>query len=422
MTGREFESLQLHKNNPDNQLVGIRPDKLRTVMPTYKLIRGYDADGDMSKEWFVSYHYLIPEKLREPNGKFYQRFRVSNTINSLHTKTDRKRQLNIVKSAIEELLEAGFNPFEQFNYASSANASKYNICVCIDEYLEFAKNTLKPNSYSVYEDRLETFKTYLIDNNLSRKSIDQISKENISDFVTSYKLNREWSNKTYNLYLQAISTMFNYFIDNKDDYLEKNLAEKIKRLEVYKKGNTPFRNQIFSKLLETMKEVEPDLYQFSRFIYYSCMRPDAELRFLQIGHIDLHRRLIQVPFGNSKKKKTQYIPIDDELLNIIREMNLDRYNESDFVFTKDGIPGSIGVYEGYYRKKFIPLKKQLKINNGETLYSFKHTRCIHLVEDGEKLHNIIKLTRHKTLAELMDYLKDMGVILGDEVRFKSRSI
>jgi len=45
-----------------------------------------------------------------------------------------------------------------------------------------------------------------------------------------------------------------------------------------------------------------------------------------------------------------------------------------------------------------------------------------LVEDGEKLHNIIKITRHQTLAELMDYLKDMGVILGDEVRIKIRSI
>ena len=78
---------------------------------------------------------------------------------------------------------------------------------------------------------------------------------------------------------------------------------------------------------------------------------------------------------------------------------------------------------GYFRKKFIPIKKALNIQSKEqTLFSFKHTRCIHLVEDGERLHNIIKLTRHKTLAELMDYLKDMGVILGDEIRLKSRSI
>ncbi|WP_433863105.1 tyrosine-type recombinase/integrase [Sphingobacterium thalpophilum] len=391
-------------------------------MPTYKLIRSYDADGDMSKEWFVSYHYLIPEKLREPDGKLYKRFKVFNTINSIHNKAERKRQLNIVKASIEELLEAGFNPFEQFNYAANSNSSKYNICVCIDEYLGVAKSSLKPNTYSVYEDRLNAFKTYLIDSGYGCKSIDMISKQNITDFLTTYKLNRCWSNKTYNHYLQAITTMFNYFLNNKDNYIETNVAEKIKKLEVYKKGNTPFRNKIFTDILEVMKAECPDLYQFSRFIYYSCMRPDAELRFLQIEHIDMDRRLIKVPHSNSKKKKTQYIPVDDEFYSILLEMNLDKYNDSDYVFGKNGCPGPEFVYEGYFRKKFIPLKKKLGINNGETLYSFKHTRCIHLVEDGEKLHNIIKLTRHKSLVELMDYLKDMGIILGDEIRLKSRSI
>lgn len=152
------------------------------------------------------------------------------------------------------------------------------------------------------------------------------------------------------------------------------------------------------------------------------MRPDAELRLLRIGDIDLQRRLIQVPSENSKRNKTQYIPIDDEFLNILLDMNLDRFNKYDYVFSIDGKPGEKPAYESYFRKQFIPVKKALDINNGETLYSFKHTRCIHLVEDGEKLHNIIKLTRHKTLAELMDYLKDMGVILGDEIKLKSRSI
>lgn len=40
-------------------------------MPTYKLIKGYDAGGDFTKEWFVQYHYLIPEELRKPGGKTY---------------------------------------------------------------------------------------------------------------------------------------------------------------------------------------------------------------------------------------------------------------------------------------------------------------------------------------------------------------
>lgn len=420
-TEKGFESLRLHKFNPDNQFVRNKPDKLRTVMPTFKLIKEYDANGDMSKEWFVSYHFLIPEKLRT-KGKLYERFKVFNTINSIHTKKERKAQLKVVKSSITELLESGFNPYEQFSYANASNSDKYNICRCIDDYLAFAKTTLKKNTFEVYEDRLILFKQHLSDIEISHYRIDQIGKEHIFEFVTTYKASRSWSNKTYNHYLQAINTFLQFYVDNRDGYIKENICTRIKRLEVYKKGNTPFNNTLFGSCLGWMKDNDPYLYQFSRFIYYSCMRPDAELRLLRICDIDIYRRLIQVPSDNSKKKKTQYIPIDDEFMNIIRNLDLDRYDKSFYIFTVNGTPGPKPIYESFFRKRFIPAKKACGLDSGETLYSFKHTRCIHLVEDGEKLHNIIKLTRHKTLAELMDYLKDMGVILGDEVKLKSRSI
>jgi integrase len=416
MFGRGFESLRLHLENPDNQLVRNSPDKLRTLMPPYKLINSYDAGGDITKEWFVSYYYLIPEEFRKSNGKLYERFKVFNT------KKERSAQLKIVKAAITELLEAGFNPYEKFKYSDQYTDDRYNTLRCIDDYLDFAKSVLKKNTYEVYYDRLSNFKVYLSEKGIDYKRINEITKDNIFDFVMTYKSARNWSNKTYNHYLQAINTFLQFYLDNKDGYLNENVCSKIKRLPVQKKGNLLFNNAIFTKVLDYMRENSPNLYQFSRFIYYACMRPDAELRLLRICDIDVHRRLIQVPSENSKRNKTQYIPIDDEFLNILLDMNLDQHNKFDYVFTIDGKPGPKPAYESYFRKQFVPIKKKLGINNGETLYSFKHTRCIHLVEDGEKLHNIIKLTRHKTLAELMDYLKDMGVILGDEVRLKSRSI
>ncbi|KGE16227.1 hypothetical protein DI53_0060 [Sphingobacterium deserti] len=60
-------------------------------MPTNKLIKTYDADGDMSKDWFVSYHFLKPEKLRKNEHDLYKRFKVFNTINSIHSKSDRRK-------------------------------------------------------------------------------------------------------------------------------------------------------------------------------------------------------------------------------------------------------------------------------------------------------------------------------------------
>lgn len=81
---------------------------------------------------------------------------------------------------------------------------------------------------------------------------------------------------------------------------------------------------IFRDLLERIKSEDPYLYLFSRFIYYSSMRQDAELYSLKIYDIDLYRRVILVSIENSKKKKIQYSPMDDEFLEIIINMKLER--------------------------------------------------------------------------------------------------
>ncbi|KGE16226.1 hypothetical protein DI53_0059 [Sphingobacterium deserti] len=98
----------------------------------------------------------------------------------------------------------GFDPFRQFKYSEHSQIGKYNVCRCIDEYLDFARTPLKPNTYKVYEDRLHLFKRNLLDEGIDHKRLDQVSKDNIFDFVTSYKANRGWENKTYNHYLQPL--------------------------------------------------------------------------------------------------------------------------------------------------------------------------------------------------------------------------
>ncbi|MFZ4263815.1 hypothetical protein ACFRAE_17395 [Sphingobacterium sp. HJSM2_6] len=74
---------------------------------------------------------------------------------------------------------------------------------------------------------------------MAHKRIDQLTKDNIFEFVILFKANRSWTNKTYNHYLQAINTFLQHFIDNKTGYIEDNVFSKIKRLRVQKKGNLP---------------------------------------------------------------------------------------------------------------------------------------------------------------------------------------
>lgn len=382
----------------------------------------YDADGDLSKEWFVHYHFLKPSHLQKPNESLYERFRVGNTINSYHTVKERKRQLRLVYNVIKKLLTDGFDPYKEYRLKDHVEYSGYLMTTCIDKYLDDIKADLKPNTYRKYYGHLELFKKYLKDTNREYLMIFQVSKNTIFDFLKHYQAEREWSNKNYNHYLGTLHSFFEHFLSNYDGYIKENVCSRIKRLQITRVGNRPFDNYDFPRTMDYVKTQNPYLYQFCRFIYYSCLRPDAELRKLQIWEIDLAARRMGVPGLNSKGKITQYIPIDDSFFEILNDMKLEQYPRHYYVFGKDGKPGKEPVHEKYFAVRFRPMKKALNLHPDINLYSLKHTRVIHLVEDGEKLHNIIQLTRHRTLAELMDYLKDMGVIIGEAVRLKSRSI
>ena len=391
-------------------------------MPQFKLLKPYDAGGDLSKEWFVKYQFLKPIHLQKPGEPLYERFKVGKTINCYHTVKERRERLNVVLKGMKILLDNGFNPYEEFNLVDKVQYAGYNICGCIDKYLAEVENDLRPNTYKKYKERLGIFKLWLEGKGMDNHMIFHITKQQIFEFLKSKQISEVWSNKTYNHYLQAISTFYQYFIDNYDGYVNENPCDKLKRLQVIKKGNRPFDNHDLPVALDWAEKNEPYLHKFMKFIYYTCFRPDAELRLLRIWDIDLVSRKIAVPADNAKSKIRQYIPVDNVLYEMLINLKLHEYPRDSYVFGKKGIPGPDPVHERYFNKRFKKLKEATNINPETNLYSMKHTKAIHMVEDGEDLYNIIKLTRHKTLAELMDYLKEMGVILGDKVELKTRRI
>src|SRR5690606_13067888 len=138
---------------------------------------------------------------------------------------------------------------------------------CIDRYLELVKPELKYHAFRKYKERLRFFVEYLTEVGLDHLLINQVTKAHVFDFVKHRQNTRQLSNKTYNHYLQALHTFFQYYIDNFDGYVQSNPCDKIRRLQVTKKGNRPFNNAEFPKLMEYCRENNAFLYQFCRFIY-----------------------------------------------------------------------------------------------------------------------------------------------------------
>ena len=153
--GTEGSNPSLSANKPpDSQAVRKSPDRFRTIMQKYKLLKAYDAGGDINKEWFVYYHYLKPKEFQRPNEPLYERFKVGKTINCIHTVKERKQQLKVVYLAVKNMLEEGFNPFAEYWVQDHVEYAGYNICSCIDKYLASIDGDLKPHTIRIYKSRL----------------------------------------------------------------------------------------------------------------------------------------------------------------------------------------------------------------------------------------------------------------------------
>ena len=150
------------------------------------------------------------------------------------------------------------------------------------------------------------------------------------------------------------------------------------------------------------------LYLYCSFIFYTCIRP-RESRLIEIRDIDLLNRKITVRSQIAKNRKTQYVRIDDQLFDLLNEVNLDRYEKHDFLFSNAStIVGKTSASETMIRNRFDRAIKETNLqDNHYTLYGFKHTSNVQLFNDGWTLSQIMQRNRHASLVEVETYLRSI---------------
>jgi site-specific recombinase XerD len=93
-----------------------------------------------------------------------------------------------------------------------------------------------------------------------------------------------------------------------------------------------------------------------------------------------------------------------------------------FVFTYHGKPWATQSADDFLQKKFRMIRAELNLSKDYTLYSFKHTRAVHLLMDGAQPIDIMQLFRHTDLSTTTKYIRDLGFDLNAKFTDKSRNI
>lgn len=372
-----------------------------------------------TKRWYVEYYYRVPIELRTDKAD-WQRFRVFESINRY--KTD--EYAGLLLSAVERALEKGFSPFkyekEAFIERTAPKETKptaLSLNVALDKFIDNAREKgLRPKTVQNYGTIVNFLKEYFLNGNKIYEPVKSFTKDDIKNFLRDSRKKHGWVNYTFNNYLGFTSTIFNWFV--KEDILTTSPVKGIEELPINITRHKYYDDKTAGKLKELMLKQDQFIYKVCMSVYYAGIRPKSELRFLKVENILADRDLIFIPAEISKNRKDDYIQLDQDLKQMLLPWL--KYPGEYYLFGDKGVPSKKHTAANRFANLYKVFKDRLKLGEDFTLYSWKHTRAIHLAEAGASPYEIMQLFRHYSLEMTIKYLRGMGCNISREISDKSR--
>ena len=375
----------------------------------YSAPKIYDANGDLSKRWYVYYSYRNPA-----TDKLERQTPIYAGVNKFKNLKERKNAIKILAKAVENILENGFNPYDE-DSVSVDETKNYSIPDAITFSLELKKNTLKDNSFRDFRIRIKSFEKWLLANGFENRYITAVNKKTIVTFLNSVLSTTSAKNRNNT---RAILSMFFQSLED-NDIIPDNFVKKINVLK-----SNPERNKTYSSKQEVdifnyLKSNDELMLLFIQFISYNHLRPVEVVR-LQIKDVNVKDRRLYVRAKN-KAVKVKIIP--EILLSTLP--NLDKFNPESYLFTPNGIGQDWTTNEtdkrDYFSKRFKKVKDSLGLGKDYGLYSFRHTFITKLYHEFAKnstpfeaKSKLMLITGHETMVALEKYLRDIDAVLPED--------
>ena len=390
-----------------------------------KIYHGGD-NFDLSKRWYVYYSFAKPDLLDKlGNPVLVRQTPVTMSVNkNFKTKTERLLHLGIIKEVLLEMLKEGYSPYKD-KLKLNSKSLEYTAGAALDYAYDIKLNELSETSVKDYKSRYGRFKTYLDKKNLLNKSILGITKQTVNDYLQT--IVKASSARNRNNTRIVLSSLFGELENN--EVIPRNFIENIKVLNTKSVSHKTYSLEVLEGLFAYMKENDPILLLFVKFVSYNFLRP-IEVCRLRLKDIFLSQKLLRVQAKN-KPEKTKIIP--DIVLREIQDFDFSVRNH--FLFT----PTGIGEWEAtessrrdYFTKRFWKLKKKyneyllktgetLQLGSEYTIYSFRHTFITLLFRKlrkeftyTETCDKLMLITGHSTLDALKAYLKDIDAELPED--------
>lgn len=371
------------------------------------------------KRWWIEYHYRVPPELSHVySGKQWAKFRVFEDINREGTSA----YALLLLDAVELGLKNGFDPFEHQKQvkaeleAGMAGRKKWTIAQGLSRFIQaWEDRGNEKDTVRNYSRVVGLLQEWLVIRGLQNLPLRRIQSEWVEQCLKEAQQKQGWTNRTYNNNLNLIRTCFNYLV--KKELLSRSPGAGIDRKKAKSEKHRYYDPVRFALIRRLMQEKDPMLFFAAKLVYYLCIRSVKELRNLRIGDIYIDRRQVLVRAEVAKTDSDRYVSIPDDLLGELTDM-VNQHPSNYYVIgawhqgnklLPENRPSDKPFGKNFLTDRFAVIRREAKLDSRYTLYSLKHTRIIHLKQDGGKDHDIIALTGHTTFEAYAGYLRDLGI-------------
>jgi integrase len=403
----------------------------------------------LERPWYVYFLFRNPA-----TGKLKRQPNIKAGANKYKTKRERYAFLKTMQQSLLELLEYGFNPYED-NTALEASifsgntemsnkvtkqpkqvkikneqqtipenkqvanqkteAPSLTIAETIAFGLSLKVNMMNKNSFVQYKSRIGAFEKWLKSKELYNNPITFITKKMVIEYLNSVL--QRTSARNRNNTRTDIASLFQLLEDN--EIIKDNFVKKIAVLKSVPKRNKTYTPKIEKEIYEHMREVDPHLLLFVKFVSYNFLRP-IEVCRLKIGDIDIQDKKLYVKAKN-KPVKIKIIP---EIL--LEELpDLSNFKPTSFLFGRFNIGEDWDANEtnkrNEFSKRFKVIKDHFELGVEFGMYSFRHTFITKLyrkfrekMSQHEAKSNLMPITGHSTMVALEKYLRDIDAELPED--------
>ena len=215
-----------------------------------------------------------------------------------------------------------------------------------------------------------------------QKPFNQITNNDIVDFVNEYILKKKLSFSFQNQVINAIKLYFREILNSKIE------IEKIERPRHQHKLPNVLSKKEVKSILTVLTNVK---HRTMLSLIYACGLRRSELLNLKKDDVDSNRHLLII--RNAKGRKDRISPISDKVIYMLREY-YKVYRPKYWLF--EGQKAGSRYSEQSLQKVFKKSLYLSKIKKPVTLHWLRHSYATHLLESGTDLRYIQELLGHKS--------------------------